>query len=413
MFKDFTRKFWTILLIGLILRIFLSASTYHPDIRTFQFSGQLISSGNIFNLYDYLGNFPSDHFFVRNFEINYPPLIYLLHGLSISIFSLIFGSAFFGNLVFLNAYEVNIVTNLVLLFLKLPYFIFDILAAVYISKLFDSEKAKFIAFIAWIFNPLTLYSTFMMGQFDIIPTFFIILSLFFLKLNQKNSAALALGLGIAFKVYPLFLLIVLALFGKTLWEKLKYLVLGLIPYLISIAPFIFSPGFRTNALLASQTDKSFYGKILISGGESIFLFPLFLLLLYIYFYYKKEDIQNIWRRYFIILLVFFTFTHFHPQWLLWITPFVIIDNIRNNFRFNLLYILLFIVFIGMLFFFDRSLTVGIFSPLFHSLSFQSSIWEILGINPDYFYSRSLLATAFAAGSLFLIFRLLREKLEFD
>ena len=61
--------------------------------------------------------------------------------------------------------------NLLLLLLKLPYFFFDIAIAYLLMGIFKEEKTKKWAFALWMFNPVNLYATYMVGQFDIIPTF--------------------------------------------------------------------------------------------------------------------------------------------------------------------------------------------------------------------------------------------------
>ena len=53
-----SKKVVWILIVGVLIRLFLSFSTFHADIRTFDFVSYLIAKGNVFNLYDYLRNLP-------------------------------------------------------------------------------------------------------------------------------------------------------------------------------------------------------------------------------------------------------------------------------------------------------------------------------------------------------------------
>lgn len=367
-------KFWIILCFGILLRLFLAFSTFHPDLLAFYLGGKMVGEGNILNLYD------------LSFEMatfNYPPLIYWFFGL----FNLLTGGNFY--------------------LLKLPYLIFDLSLGLILMKLVEPKNKVFV-FGLWMFNPINLYATYMMGQFDIIPTFFTVLSVYLVAKNRLQLSALALGLGIAFKLYPIFLLIPLIILGKTIGEKFKLGILAILPYLLTTAPYLPSAGFRSNALLANQSSKSLYVNLPVSGGEAILLFPVFLIFFYLLIWRKKER-NFFWKIYLIPLLLFFIFTHYHPQWLIWITPFLILDLSVERFKNLLPIVLVFITWISSLFFFDPSLTVGIFAPLLPALAVTPDIWTLLNLKVDYNFSRSMLQTIFAASSFYLIYQSFPKK----
>lgn len=410
----------TILILGIVLRLIISASTFHPDIRLLNIGGQIISSGNIINLYDFLSQLPKDHFLKKAYPADlliYPPAIFFFHGFFNLFFGPLIDSAIVNN--FLVDYPKalgNMALNLHLLFLKLPYLIFDLPAAYFLSQLFDSKRLKLFAFSFWIFNPVNLYATYLMGQFDIIPTSFVIFALYavkkqitIFKLTPLQVAAIALGLGAVFKIYPFYLLIPLAALDSRWGGRVKILFLGLFPYFLSIFPYLFSSGFHSSALLAGHTLKSFYAQIGISGGESIILFLASLIFFYVLFLHENLDKQFIWQHFFIILLLFLTFTHYHPQWFLWLTPFLIIDLIKSEFKHIVLTLLSLISFAGLLFFFEPSLTVGLFSPIWPNLYLSESIWQQLGIGIDITLFRSIFQTIFAASAIYFIYHYFPKK----
>lgn len=374
------KKIWFIILTGIAIRVFLSLTTIHSDMQVFDLAGRLIASGNVFNIYDFSS---------QNAVLNYPPPIYLLHG----VFRVLFNIA---GLSAITQFNIN------LLLIKLPYLFFDLAVGFLLLRLFSSRKAL-VAFVLWMFNPISLYATYMMGQFDIIPTFFIVLSIYYVAKGKLDLAALALGGGIAFKLSPVFLVVPLVIFGKDLREKLKLFLLASIPYIIAILPYINSPSFRSTALFANQSSKSLYSAIPVSGGESIILFPAFLLLFYLIIWgaHLKRDI---YKLYLIPLLLFFIFTHYHPQWLIWITPLLIIELLISNFRTLVPVLLIFISWLASLFFFDPSLTLGIFSPIAPQLQNTTSIWNLLNINVDFNISRSIIQTIFVGAALYFIYR---------
>ncbi len=371
------KKLWVAITIGVILRVFLSLTTYHSDMEVFDLGGRLIASGNILNLYDFSSS---------SAVFNYPPAIYLYHGLFRFLFDGI-SSPFL---------------------LKLPYFIFDLVIGILLFKL--SER-KVLAFTLWMFNPVSLYATYMMGQFDIIPTCFIVLSIYFAVKNRLEWAALSLGFGIAFKIFPVFLVIPLIIFGKNYMDKLKLLILAVLPYILSIIPYISSHSFRATALFANQSSKSLYANIPVSGGESIILFPTFLILFYLFIWGKKVFATKIeiWKLYAVPLFLFFIFTHYHPQWLIWLTPLLILDLVLTQSKNLIPVFLIFISWFTSLFFFDPSLTLGMFSPIVPALRDLPSIWTLFNINIDYNISRSIIQTILVGSSLYLIYEHFSKK----
>lgn len=414
------KKLWIILAVGILLRVILSLITYHPDIQIFDLSGQILKTGNILTIYDYLYTLEEDNVMVKNFPsyaLNYPPAAYfLLGGLSLILTSLIPSSVHMDFLFNTQNTLGNIFLNLHLLALKLPYFIFDLGCAFLLFKLFDDFKKKMLAFTLWMFNPLTLYVTFMMGQYDIIPTFFTIASLYMVKKAKESSlksllwAAIFLGIGTAFKIYPILFIIPLAALAKSWLQRLSIVVAGLIPYILTILPFLQSPGFRTNALLANQLNKSFFPQIPVSGGESILLFLASLIFVYLIFLHQKLEKNNLWQYFFIIILLFFIFTHFHPQWFLWLTPFLIIEAVFTKFKNIFVTALMLLSWFSLLFFFDSSLSIGLFSPINPQLYQGENLWHLIGISLDFNLLRSVFHTLIAGSAIYFIFSYFPRKL---
>lgn len=394
------KKIWIILIIGIILRLFLALSTFHPDIQAFNLAGKIISEGNILNVYDYLPNLEKDNPLKNLAIFNYPPPIYWFEGFFNFIFSMIFGKNIINGFLVGSLQYGNILFNLNLLLIKLPYLIFDLATAFVLLKIFENKREKQLALILWMFNPINLFATYMMGQFDIIPTFFMALSLFLFIKKKLSLAALALGFGISFKIFPIFFVIPLIIYGKNNLDRIKLIGLSMLPYIMSVLPYITSHNFRSNALFASQSSKSLYANLPVSGGETILIFPMLLLFFYFIFWNKKE---TIWKSYFIILLLFFSLTHFHPQWLLWLTPFLILDLVKENFKNWVPSTLILLSWIASLFLFDPFLNIKIFAPLIPALGNLSDIWTILGLKIDFNMMRSILQTILVASSFYFIY----------
>ena len=406
-------KIVKILLIGIVLRVILSFSTFHSDIVPFDFAGEVLSKGNLLSFYDYMWSLPQGHPYLSVYPrniFNYPPVVYFFLGGISRVFTWMVDPAVHANFV-LNFTSTlgNWQLNLLLLLLKLPYFAFDIAIAFLLRALFKTEKEKLLAFTFWIFNPITLYATYMMGQFDVIPTFFTIACLYLVVKNagklESRSLLLEsalLGVGGAFKIFPLMFLVPLAALKKDWPGRIKIIAVGIATYLITILPFLSSKGFRTTALLAGQTTKSLYAQIPLSGGESIILFVVAVVFFYLLFLLRKAAPENLWKRFFAMLLIFFVFTHYHPQWFLWITPFLIIDLVKNP-KHWLLVGLSLLSFIGLVSFFDPGLSVWLFSPIWPSLYGLGGVWEMSRLSPDLAQMRSILQTLFVGVAAYYLY----------
>lgn len=369
-----TRTLWVILIAGVILRIVLSSVTFHPDMLAFKLGGEVVAFGKTLTLYDYSNKDVA--------ILNYPPPVYWVHGIVKILAGKFLGMG---------------------LLVKISYLVFDLLIGFLLFKLFTQRREAMLAFGLWMFNPVSLYATYMMGQFDIIPTFFTVLSIYLVAKGKLKLAALTLGGGIAFKLYPIILVIPLLILGKTFFDKFKLGILTILPYILSVMPYISSESFRSTALVANQADKSLYASIPVSGGEAILLFPVFLILFYLFIWRQKIENLSFWKLYLIPLLLFFIFTHYHPQWLIWITPFLILDLVFNRFKNLLPILIIFLSWFFSLFFFDPSLTLGMFAPIWPILRNTPDIWTLLNLNMDYNLSRSILQTIFASFAMYLIY----------
>ncbi len=414
------RKTWIILGLAIIVRVVLSLISFHPDIQAFAMGDWVISQGNIGNFYDFLKTIhiaSNLQQYPANFFI-YPPAIYFYHSLFYILYSPLLSQNIQTDFLFnvMSGFG-NLQFNLELLFLKIPYMVFDIPAAFLFAKLFEDRKQT-LAFLLWLFNPVSLYAPYLMGQFDIIPASIVVFSLFVLyrqkrifNISSEGVAAILLGLGAAFKIYPLFLLVALISLRSDWHSRIKLLLYGCLAYGVTIIPFLFSHGFRSSALVAGLTSTALYANLPISGGESILLFEASLLFFYIVFLSKKATVQTLWHRFFIILLLFFIFTHYHPQWFVWLSPFLIMELLESNFRNILAALLSLVSFIGLLFFFDPSLTLGFFAPINPSLHTVPSVWQILHLKPDYNFSRSVLQSIFVGSAVYYLYCYFPKKAE--
>jgi len=419
--KFFSSWYFKWLLVGLIIRLFFSPITLHPDFWAFSFAGRIFVENGVLNIYDYLHNLPlnSPYRLYGTDSFTYPPLAYLTLGFFRFFLQPFYDTGFYTRLFqnFSHSYYVSGIFQHLLL-VKIPYLIFDLPVGFFLTKFFQEETKKRLAFLFWIFNPLSWYASFMIGQFDIIPTFLVILSLIFALRKKPFLAVLSLGLGGGFKLYPLFLLApAVFILGETFWQRFKLALAGGLAFLAPILPYLPSGTFRSVALFTPKSQKMLFLSWNITGAEVLFPFVIIFALIVLHAsYFGKGRIKDLWKYYFSILLLFFSVTHYHPQWFLWLTPFMIIELLHNNFVHKWLHLILFAIFVFIVLMFESSLSYGLFSPILPQLANGPSLSDFVNRYYDIFQLKSILRSIFAAVSIWFgfelfIFREKREKIQ--
>jgi hypothetical protein len=403
--KSFFKKYWFWVVLAFAIRIFLMPITLHPDIWALSFAEHLLGFRGIVNIYDYLGNLPSDSLLSQNYGTNfftYPPLAYFSFG----FFGFLLRPFFDRELLF------NLAENLPnileasslgrhLFLMKLPYLFFDLGILFLLVGLFKEPKKKVLAGLLWLYNPLAFYTPYMIGQFDLIPVFFSILALFLAKKEKTGWAAFCLGVGGAYKMFPLFFLPFLAAAEGNFKKRLKIFTIGLLPYLASILPFIGSSFFRQVVLFSNQSQKIFFAKVPISGAEGLSLFLVAYLFLFGMAIMKKAPL---WHWFLAVMMLLFSVTHYHPQWFLWLTPFLIIFAVEF-WSLAFLPLMLYFGWLGLTLLFEPSLSVSLFAPVSPSLKEIIPLSETLGQKTDVFQFKSLVRSLTAGVSLIIFFAL--------
>jgi hypothetical protein len=396
---------------GLVLRLLLMPISLHPDLWGHSFTAYFFAYEGRWNIYDHLASLPPDHPLVKNFGVEdvfiYPPLAYYTLGL-FRILVKPFTDPGFIPWLMENLDQVYSYSGLYrhLFFFKLPYLFIDLGLAWLLAGLFTQPKKKKLAFCLWLFNPLTLYASFLIGQLDLLPTFFTVLAVYLALKNRQEWALVSLGIGGSYKMFPLLLVPLAALIlAKKLGRRLKLLALGFLPFLILAIPFLSSKAFRYMVLLTPKSQKMLFMGWPVSGAEVVYPFLLLLVVIYFLACYSKKRL-SLAGSFLAVLLLVFSVTHYHPQWFLWVTPFLIWELVENKFKHLFLTLGLFLSWLVITLLFESSLSFGLFNPLWPALVQAPSLALFLNNYLDVFQFKSLVRSLFAGASLFLSWRLL-------
>ncbi len=343
--------------LGLALRLLLIPFSLHPDFRAVNMAGFLIAQkGEVFSFYDYLSRQTRDNHWVNLYTDGlfiYPPVAYLTH----AVFNALLFPLYPKNEFFLLLDNIGLLRDqpnfaLLMVFLKLPYLLADLACLSLLYSLLKKEHRK-TGVLFWLFNPVTLYTSYLMSQFDIFIALFILLSLKFAYQKIPIPASISLGIAGSFKPF------VLALAPFLPGNQVKNTFVALLTYVITILPYLGSVGFRQYALFASQADKLLYAKIMISGSQYLPLFIVGLLILFWWRFFNPRSFSvSGWMV--MPLLLFFSLSHFHPQWFTWAIPLLTLIFAQNN-NSRLPIMMLLLCYILLILSFDNSLHIGLFT----------------------------------------------------
>ena len=192
----FNIKQW--FLISLLLRLIVMPFTVHGDLFFVYNTPHIFSHGE-WNAYQIAS---------ENFSPYYPPFALIFFSSVQIAFRFIFPGfeEFTHSLRFLSSSDLYESEHLFtfLFLMKLPYLLFDTLIILTCWKMLPNDKSKLNFTIFWAVNPVVIYSTYMFGQFDLIPSSFVILACYFsLQRGKEHYACLSIAAGCLFKIFPI------------------------------------------------------------------------------------------------------------------------------------------------------------------------------------------------------------------
>jgi hypothetical protein len=394
---------------GIFTYLILIPLFFHPDIKTIFYLSSFLSDG-VFNIYQFIGANP-DKAMLGPFV--YPPLSYILFGILFIPIKLLAANGFVDWLGMGNtAVSVDHIFRFLFL-IKLPLVLTHAISGFVLIKIFGngdyfpslriSNKKQELILLLWFFNPISIYVITMMGQFDGIPALFTLLALYYAK-RKPYLSSLLLGLGGAIKTYPLLFIPFLIITSDFRWvKKIKLTVVGVISYLIFVVPFLKTQEFYQNTLISGLSQRLLLADITIGFNERINIVPFLIILLFLYcLIHDPGRSKELFKYFLAIPILILGFSHFHPQWIIWALPFIILA-ISCYKKLAVSGVLLAIGWIGtVLSFDDKFLTWGLLSPLDSGVFFLPSIPTLISKYMDPLLIQNLSHTVFTASAIFFI-----------
>lgn len=203
-----------------------------------------------------------------------------------------------------------------------------------------SKKYSKLMVILWISSPILFFSQFIFGQYDIFTVFFTLLGIFFYLRNNRWLFILFFSISFTFKYFPLFIFIPLLFLveKKPLYILRDILLASLLP-LFEILPYLNSPSFITHVGGFGALGRAFSAGLNLFSGFNISVFIVGWAIISALAYLKEIKNNNEFIQWTLYLAMFsssllFAFLLWHPQWLLFATPFLAITTFihkRANF----------------------------------------------------------------------------------
>lgn len=249
---------------------------------------------------------------------------------------------------------------------KIPYLIVDVAIIPILWKIFKNRNRRIVLISLWALNPTVLFAAFVWGRFEVIPIFLVLLSFYFASKNRALWSIVFLSLAVSSRVgYLLAVPFFLIYFSKTWKDYIYFGIIFLLPYEILEKILFFLSGVSASGdagvNFLSYFTHSQFGNGFTATSLMVLVYPVI-----IYLFYIERGALNLKKLIYFSsfgMLSFFAFGLFHPQYLAWLAPFLMLASVYH--RKNLIAYLA-LIFFGLIYisaFYGPRLTWGLFAPL--------------------------------------------------
>jgi len=391
------RKIYQWLLIGLLIRLFFMPITVHGDLLNVYYRSSFIAyQGTRWLQFSPLLTTYLHAFFLWIFK---PLMPYMVN---------IFGTENYGIPIIVHSYVFR-----TLFLFKVPYLLFDLGCAFLLLAILQDKRKGLAVFIFWMVNPVVILASYFWARYEPVAIFFVLLSLYYARKSFPAKSSFCLGVSSIIRFYPLILLpFFVIILGKRLGQRLKLAFWGVLPLgITTILPRLFhqvgeaetlTKIYHTNYLFAMK----FYLGYLY---DNIYIFPLGASVLLLYAYFKRDhSFVSLWKTALILLLVFFATCFFHPQYFMWLMPFLALQVVENK-KFIGLFIVQVLFFIVYTFQFGSHAAGFFFTPV--NFDYFGGLATPLTIINRYYPAANFIGifrSLFSAICLWMVYLVLRE-----
>jgi len=224
--------------------------------------------------------------------------------------------------------------HLQLLLARLPLIAADIGIFLILLRLLKTKEHEVLLYY-WC-SPIVFYITYFHGQLDGLPTFLLLLSVYFLLTKKHIRSALALGVALSAKANIIVALPFIFLYlwrNRELFSKIAvYFALALGTYAALVLPFIFSQGYQKMVIGAEEQWLALalqapFG----AGGMVIYIVPLVLFVFFLRLTYFRGISQDaLMMSIAVAFTILVSLVPSRPGWFFWAMPFLAYFFVKDD-----------------------------------------------------------------------------------
>lgn len=216
-------------------------------------------------------------------------------------------------------------------FYGLPLIISDLLITFLLLIQFPWNKTEI--FIFYFASPIIIFSTYMHGQLDIIPTSLVFSSIFLLVRKRFWASAILIGFAVCTKLHTIVVLPLLLIYlvNKGRYREASYFIFIPVGLFIFFAlPYIGSAGF-SSSVLNNEKQQLIFDSFISLGSVKIYLPVLLVFAIYLRFsVYRKVNSDLLYAAIGGLFSVFLLCITPSPAWFVWVVPFFTLFYIRYS-----------------------------------------------------------------------------------
>lgn len=213
------------------------------------------------------------------------------------------------------------------LLLHLPLLLADVGIYLILTKMHTNKQKEILFY--YVLSPIVFYSTYIHTQLDLIPTFLVFVSTYFLVKNKSTLSYLLLGLAVVTKIHTIVALpfFIIYSFKK---RSISYRDLSFfIPLAITALPFYLN-GQLGSLFRANEISLLFESYIKLLDLK-LYIFPIvYLSLVAAATSIKRYNTEILLGILTIVFMTFVIAIYPNPGWFTWSIPFLVYSFIKNN-----------------------------------------------------------------------------------
>lgn len=192
------------------------------------------------------------------------------------------------------------------------------------------------AFYLYVSSPIAMFSQFIFGQYDAIGLFFTVLALYFFIKKKYYWFSILTSIAITYKLFAFFFFVPLILLvEKRIPHLIKHGVIAMSGYIITSLMFINSQGYHGTKSFSEDIVPRLFNTGITTSMGTISLFTVAMMAICVVAYNKTIENNDEYYRYsvyipFFVYATMFMFILWHPQWVIYVIPFMTLVYFMNE-----------------------------------------------------------------------------------